>query len=101
VVEEASVLHIRYTGVPLNSSAPNTAALLISWLNSADGQKLLWELDGMDLHTYPESRQREEVAKVKAAGGKLAVNTPQRLASLRDFAKTQKELEQILQQGSQ
>lgn len=101
VVEEASVLHIRYAGVPLNSSAPNTATLLIGWLHTAEGQATLWDRDGMDLHTYPESRQREAVARVKSAGGKLAVNTPQRLSSLKDFAKTQKELEQILQQGSQ
>ena len=100
VVQEASVLHMRYAGVPKNSAAPNSAALLIAYLHTPEGQQILWNLDGMDLHLYPESNTKKEVDQVKAAGGKLAYNSPQWLMSSPGFTETQQELERILREAT-
>ena len=61
---------------------------------------MLWKHDGLDLHVYPESNMRKDVETVRKAGGKVAVNTPQWLASLTGYQETQKELEKILREGS-
>jgi len=42
---------------------------------------------------------KKEVEKVRLAGGKVAVSSPQWLESQKDYAKTQKELEKILREG--
>jgi ABC-type Fe3+ transport system substrate-binding protein len=100
VIEEGTVLHIRYAGVPKHSQSPNAGALLTAYLHTPEAQALLWRDDGLDLHVYPESKMKKDVEKVRAAGGKIALNTPQWLASLKGYAETQKELEKILREGS-
>jgi ABC-type Fe3+ transport system substrate-binding protein len=100
VIEEGTVLHIRYAGVPKHSQSPNAGALLAAYLHTPEAQALLWRDDGLDLHVYPESKMKKDVEKVRAAGGKIALNTPQWLASLKGYAETQKELEKILREGS-
>jgi ABC-type Fe3+ transport system substrate-binding protein len=100
VVKEGTVLHIRYASVPKHSQSPNAGALLAAYLHTPEAQALLWRDDGLDLHVYPESKMKKDVEKVRAAGGKIALNTPQWLASLKGYAETQKELEKILREGS-
>lgn len=100
VVKEGTVLHIRYAGVPKHSQSPNAGALLAAYLHTPEAQALLWREDGLDLHLYPESKMKKDVEKVRAAGGKIALNTPQWLASLKGYSETQKELEKILREGS-
>jgi iron(III) transport system substrate-binding protein len=100
VVKEGTVLHMRYAGVPKHSQSPNAAALLAAYLQTPEAQALLWKEDGLDLHLYPESKMKKDVEKVRAAGGKVALNTPQWLASLKGYSETQKELEKILREGS-
>lgn len=100
VVEEGTVLHMRYGGVPKNSRSPSAGALLVAFLHTPEGQELLWKHDGFDLHVYPQSKMKPEVEKVRAAKGKIALNTPQWLASLKGYQETQKELEKILREGS-
>jgi iron(III) transport system substrate-binding protein len=100
IAREATVLHMRYGGIPKNSSAPNSAALLIAYLHSPEGQELLWRLDGMDLYLYPEANTKKEVEQVKAAGGKVAYNSPQWLLSSEGFIETQRELERILREAT-
>lgn len=99
IMQEASVLHMMYGGVPVNSRSPNAAALLIAFLHTPEGQALYWKHDATDLHLYPEAHTRANVAQVRAAGGKLAINTPQRLASLGNAAEIQNQLVQILREG--
>lgn len=99
VMQEGTVLHMRYTGVPKNSRSPNAAALFAAFLHTPEGQGLLWKHDGMDLHLYPDSHMKKEVEKVRSAGGKVIVSSPQWLASLKDYQKMQKELEKILREG--
>lgn len=99
VIQEGTVLHMRYAGVPKNSRSPNAGALLASFMHTPEGQAILWKHDGMDLHVYPESKMKKDVEKVRAAGGKVALNTPQWLSTLKGYSETQKELEKILREG--
>ena len=98
VMEEGTVLHMRYAGVPKNSRSPNAGALLIHYLMSAEGQELLWRVDGLDLHLFPGSQTKRELDRVRAAKGKIIINSPEWLASFKDYAAIQKELEGILRQ---
>ena len=99
VIEEGTVLHMRYAGVPKNSRSPNAGALLINYLMTAEGQELLWKHDGFDLHLFPGSQTKREIEKVRAAKGKVIISSPAWLASFKDYSKTQKELEAILRGG--
>ena len=98
VVNEAVVSHTRYGAVPVHSQAPNAAALFVAYLHSKEGQKWMWEVNGFDFHLYPESNERKILNEARARGAKLAVNSPQWLASQKDYRKTRKELEKIMQQ---
>jgi iron(III) transport system substrate-binding protein len=99
VLQEGTVLHMRYTGVPKNSRSPNAGALFAAFLHTPEGQGLLWKHDGMDLHLYSDSQMKKEVEKVRAAGGKVIVSSPQWLDSLKGYQEMQKELEKILREG--
>ena len=48
---------------------------------------------------FPESHMKKDVDQVRAAGGKVVINSPEWLASLKGYAETQKELEKILREG--
>jgi len=99
VMEEGTVLHMRYAAIPKNSRAPNIGALLINYLMSAEGQEMLWKHDGMDLHLFPGSQTKRELDGLRAAKGKIVINSPEWLASFKDYSATQKELEAILRDG--
>jgi iron(III) transport system substrate-binding protein len=90
-----------YGAVPKHSSAPNTAALLVAYLESPEGQQTLWDVAYRDLWVYPESHSRQSIESIKASGGKLATSSPQWLASITGFTEMQNELERILQQTGQ
>jgi iron(III) transport system substrate-binding protein len=96
LMNEAVVSHTRYVGVPKNSSAPNAAALFATYLETVEGQKLLWELDGYDLHLYPESHMKKSLDQARAAGAKIAINSPEWLGSFKGYRKNQKALQKIL-----
>ncbi|MGH7772190.1 MAG: ABC transporter substrate-binding protein [Candidatus Binatia bacterium] len=100
VLQEGTVLHMRWSGVPKNSRSPNAGALLAAYLHTPEGQALLWRHDGMDLHVYPDSHMKKEVEKVRGAGGKVIVSSPQWLGSLKGYQEMQKELEKILREGA-
>ncbi len=97
VVNEAVVSHTRYGAVPVHSRSPNAAALFVAYLHTPEGQKWMWEVNGFDFHLYPESNERKVLADARARGAKVVVNSPQWLASQKDYRKTRKELEQIMQ----
>jgi ABC-type Fe3+ transport system substrate-binding protein len=99
ILDDATLVHTRYGAVPVNSSAPNAATLFIVYLLSPEGQAALWKWNGLDLHLYPDSHTKTQVDKIKAAGGKFAVNSPQWLATFPDFTAQQNEISGILQQA--
>jgi len=99
VMNDAVVSHTRYGAVPMHSQAPNAAALFIAYLHSPEGQKWMWDVNGFDFHLYPESHERKVLEAARAAGAKVAINSPQWLAKAKTYRETRKELEKILQQG--
>jgi iron(III) transport system substrate-binding protein len=99
IIQEGTVLHMRYAAIPKNSRSPNAAALMAAYWLTPEAQGLIWKHDGFDLHLFPESHMKKDVDQVRAAGGKVVINTPEWLASLKGYAETQKELEKILREG--
>jgi ABC-type Fe3+ transport system substrate-binding protein len=96
IMDDATISHTRYSGVPVNSSSPNAAALFIVYLHTAEGQKLMWDIDGLDFHLYPESNQKKKLDAARSRGAKFVVSSPQWLAKNKHYQQTQAELEKIL-----
>jgi ABC-type Fe3+ transport system substrate-binding protein len=96
IMDDATISHTRYGGVPKNSRAPNAAALFLAYLHTAEGQKLMWDIDGLDFHLYPESNQKKKLDAAKAKGAKVVISSPQWLNKNKHYDDTQKELEKIL-----
>ena len=96
IMEDATLSHTRYGAVPKNSRAPNTAALFLAFLHTPEGQKMMWDIDGLDFHLYPESNQKKKLDAAKAKGAKVLISSPQWLAKNKHYDDTQKELEKIL-----
>ena len=96
VLDDATVVHSDYAGVPVNSSAPNTAALVVAYLDTAEGQAWLYKYNFDDLYTFPESHAAAKVKAVRSSGGKVLVDSPEWLNSIPNFIQTQKALQLIL-----
>lgn len=96
IMEDATLSHTRYGAVPKNSRAPNAAALFLAFLHTPEGQKLMWDIDGLDFHLYPESNQKKKLDAAKAKGAKVVISSPQWLQKNKHYDDTQKELEKIL-----
>jgi iron(III) transport system substrate-binding protein len=96
IMQDATISHTRYGGVPKNSRAPNAAALFVAFLHTPEGQKLMWDIDGLDFHLYPESNQKKKLDAAKAKGAKVVISSPQWLNKNKHYDDTQKELEKIL-----
>ncbi len=96
LMDEAVISHTRYIMVPKNSAAPNAAALFGVWLHSKEGQKWLWQKNGLDLPLYPESELRKMLLKAKSKGAKIVMNSPQWLGAQGGYVKFRKSLEKIV-----
>jgi ABC-type Fe3+ transport system substrate-binding protein len=96
IMDDVTLSHTRYGGVPKNSRAPNAAALFLIYLHTVEGQKLMWDIDGLDFHLYPESNQKKKLDTAKAKGAKFVVSSPQWLSKNKNYDDTQKELEKIM-----
>jgi ABC-type Fe3+ transport system substrate-binding protein len=96
IMADATISHTRYGGVPKNSRAPNAAALFLIYLHTVEGQKLMWDIDGLDFHLYPESNQKKKLDAAKAKGAKVVISSPQWLNQNKNYDDTQKELEKIM-----
>jgi ABC-type Fe3+ transport system substrate-binding protein len=96
IMDDATLSHTRYSAVPVNSGSPNAAALFITYLHTAEGQKLMWDVDGLDFHLYPESNQKKKLDAARARGAKFVVSSPQWLDKNKHYQATQTELEKIL-----
>ena len=97
VLDDAAVVHNRYGAVPVNSASPNAAALFVAYLETAEAQSILWDVDGLDFYLFPESNTRKAAEVVRNSGGKLALDSPQWLDTVPNFSATQKQLGDILQ----
>jgi ABC-type Fe3+ transport system substrate-binding protein len=98
LMKEAVIAHTRYGSVPVNSSAPNAAALFVAYLHTVEGQKWMWQEVGHDLPLYPESVMRKRLLAAQDAGAKVVMNSPQWLGSQGGYIKFRKKLQKILKQ---
>jgi ABC-type Fe3+ transport system substrate-binding protein len=98
LMKEAVISHTRYGMVPVNARSPNAAALFVAYLHSKDGQKWMWEKNGLDLPVYPESQMRKRLLEAKAKGARVVMNSPQWLGSQGGYVKYRKSLQKILKQ---
>ena len=58
-----------YNAVPKNAPHPNAAKLFITYLQTEEGQALMYELGQNDLHIYPKSKVRLTVDAVEKKFG--------------------------------
>jgi len=99
IMSDAVVSHTRYGSVPVHSKAPHAAALFVAFLHTLEGQKIMWEINGLDFHLYPESNQKKTLDAARARGAKVVTNSPQWLGKNKTYRKTRKVLEKILKQN--
>lgn len=98
LMKEAVISHTRYGMVPVNARSPNAAALFVAYLHSKEGQKWMWDKNGLDLPVYPESQMRKRLLDAKAKGARVVMNSPQWLGSQGGYVKYRKSLQKILKQ---
>jgi ABC-type Fe3+ transport system substrate-binding protein len=69
IVPDAAHRRYYYALITANAAHPNAAMLYALYLSSPEGQRLvMWDLDGNDLDTYPESRNGPRVKELQAQG---------------------------------
>ncbi|MGE5064050.1 MAG: ABC transporter substrate-binding protein [Myxococcales bacterium] len=74
-------------GVPRNAQNPATATLFIAWVLTPEGQRVMWENEGADLHLLPGSRNRAVYEQLeKSSGGPMVELTWQQEMSYSDPA---------------
>lgn len=98
LMKEAVISHTRYGSVPVHSSSPNAAALFVAYLHTKEGQRWMWQQNGLDLPLYPESHMRKALLAAKDEGAKIVMNSPQWLGKQGGYIKFRKKLENILKQ---
>jgi iron(III) transport system substrate-binding protein len=80
ILKDASIINMDRLGVPVNSAHPHAAALFILYLSTPEGQGLVFKLQHIDLHYYPESHQHQQLADLQAKGIKPFPATADNLA---------------------
>lgn len=68
VIQDAAVTFPWYMGVPKNSEHPNAAKVWITWLNSEEGQRLLFEQEFADNRRLENSKTAEQIAEFESDG---------------------------------
>jgi iron(III) transport system substrate-binding protein len=68
IPEDFAALRFYYFSIPKNAAAPNAAILFVTFLETVEGQKLVYKYANTDLYTYPESQIAPEIAAAKARG---------------------------------
>lgn len=100
-IREATRVNHFYMGVPAHAEHPHAATLFIAFLHTPEGQNILWEASGLDLHIYPESRTRKEITPVVKAGGKVLLDTVEHdlKTGHEELNRIQNEFVKILKEG--
>ena len=68
ILKDAAMINIDRLGVPANSAHPHAAALFILYLSTPEGQAMIFKLQHIDLHYYPETHQHQELVALQAKG---------------------------------
>jgi ABC-type Fe3+ transport system substrate-binding protein len=76
VIRDMAAKRYSYLSVPAHAAHPNAGILYALYVSSPEGQeKMVWDLFGSDLHTYPDSRSKKEIADLEASGVKFVAVT--------------------------
>jgi hypothetical protein len=63
---DLNIVSYFYLGIPRNAKAPNVARLFVTYMLSAEGQKMLSdERGGSCLHIFPECKIGKEIAAIE------------------------------------
>ena len=57
-----------YFSLPKNAASPNAAKLFVAYLETSEGQALIWKHIDTDLHTYPDSHLAPEIRAYEKEG---------------------------------
>jgi ABC-type Fe3+ transport system substrate-binding protein len=82
ILTDAAIINIDRLGIPENSSHPYGAALLMLYLSSVEGQQLVYQLQHIDLHYYPETHQHQALVDLESKGIKPLAATTENLADV-------------------
>ena len=85
-----------YASLPKNSADPNAAKLFVLFLETSEGQKMIWDGTLTDLHSYPESRFAKVIAGYEKSGVKFQEFTADWFLQHPEARKGQKEAVRIL-----
>ena len=96
---DASQFRYYYTSVPKNSSHPNAATLLVAFLQTSEGQKIIWDTWKVDLHLYADSHMAKLVTEMKAAGANPKDVTIAWWKAHPEITSTTREMVKILRKG--
>ena len=68
-IKEFNTIDFFDLGVPKNAEHPNLAKLYITYLQTPEGQKLLWDTWQTNLHLYPETQVHADVEAMEKSTG--------------------------------
>jgi len=101
VPTDAATIDYFYAAIPKGAAHPNTAKLLINFLDSRAGQDLMYKYSLSDTHLIPGSHAAKYLATVQASGAKIEEIDLQWVLNQGDKISTwQKRAQQILQAGA-
>jgi ABC-type Fe3+ transport system substrate-binding protein len=68
IPEDFAALRYYYFSIPKNAAAPNAAILFVTFLETPEGQQLVWKYANTDLNTYPQSQIEPEIEAAEKRG---------------------------------
>ncbi len=68
VASDFAAVRFYYFSIAKNAANPNAAKLFVTYLETSEGQRLIWKYADTDLHTYPDSQLAPEVHAYEKAG---------------------------------
>jgi ABC-type Fe3+ transport system substrate-binding protein len=68
VPADFAALRFYYLSVVEHAANPNAAVLFVTFLETPEGQKLIWKYTNTDLHTYPQSQLASEIDAYRKGG---------------------------------
>jgi ABC-type Fe3+ transport system substrate-binding protein len=71
IPSDFAAVRFYYFSIPKNAAAPNAAILFVTFLETPEGQKLVWKYANTDLYTYPDSRLAPEIEAAEKKGIKF------------------------------
>ena len=74
-IKDFNTVDFFYLGVPKNAEHPNLAKLYITYIQTPEGQQLLWDTWQSNLHLYPETQLHRDVDAMDKVTGKQAIET--------------------------